>query len=124
MLKVVGVALLFCSVLFLLRDFGWRGAPVLAATASLLLLGMLADPIGEIVSGLLSVQGGTHSREISAAIKVLGIGYIFGIASDTCKTLGEAQIAKTLEVVGRVEIILIIMPYFVEIMESCTELFI
>ena len=116
-MRIVGAALLFAVTLFLLREFGWRAAPLLCVMSSLFLFFAIGEEISALIFDILSIQGENYTREISAAIKVLGVGYLFGIASDMCRTLGEAQIAKTLDIVGRVEILTIIMPFFKEIIE-------
>ena len=50
-------------------------------------------------------------------IKIMGVGYVFGIGADICRELGEGGVANALLGVGRVEILLICMPAFSEIFE-------
>ena len=51
-----------------------------------------------------------------------GLGYLFGISADICRELGESGIAKSLEVVGRVEIIAVAVPFWKKIIETGVEL--
>ena len=123
MLKLVGVALLLTVTAFLLRQLGWRGAPVFAVICAVLLLLEMADSLARIFSSVtLAGEAGGVSEPLGAALKTLGAGYLFGISADVCRELGESGIAKAVEVVGRVEIIAIVIPYFERIIEVGIEL--
>ena len=121
-LKLVGAALILTVSAFLLKSFGWRGAPIFTALA---LVFFIAEAEGEFEYIFSSIKkiGNESGIEgaLSAAIKVLGLGYLFGICSDICRELGESGIAKATEVVGRVEIIAVVMPYFEEIIKLGVE---
>ena len=103
---------------FLLKSFGWRGAPVFTAVALALFIAEAEGELEYIFSQVKKIgkESGIDDA-LSAAIKVLGIGYLFGICADICRELGEAGIAKAVEIVGRVEIIAIVVPYFEEIIK-------
>ena len=121
-IKGVGLALLLAVCLLLLRELGWRGVGVFAAIGVLSLLMLVREPLLSIFSSEIFLSAGEHSGELSAAIKVLGVGYLFGISSDVLRTLGEERLASTLELVGRVEILLIILPYVEEIIKIGAQL--
>jgi stage III sporulation protein AD len=55
-------------------------------------------------------SGADLSEPVSVILKIIGLGYLFGISADICRELGEGGIAKALEVAGRVEIILLSVP--------------
>ncbi len=85
---------------------------------------MLADGIGalgEIVGMLRDGLPADASDAVSVAVKALGLSYLFGISADICRELGEQGIAKCVEVVGRVEIISLALPYFRQIIELGVE---
>lgn len=122
-MKLFGVALLLTFTGFLLRSFGWRGAPVFAAVAAAVIIFESGENLGYIFGSVKNIGSGVGISElVGAAIKVLGIGYLFGICADLCRELGEAGIAKACEVVGRVEIIAVVIPYFEEIIKVGVEL--
>ena len=54
-------------------------------------------------------SGAELSYALAAAMKILGIGYLFGICSDVCRELGESTLAKVTEVVGRAESLMVIL---------------
>ena len=121
--EALGIVLLLGLSLFLLRDFGWRGAPVFCAIALLFVFSLLFEPLSNLVGQVFSVaEGREYIEHVKDIIKVLGMSYLFGISSDICTSLGEAQIAKAVDVVGRVEILGVVLPYFVEIITLCSEI--
>jgi len=96
---------------------------VFAAVAAVVIIFESGENLGYIFGSVKSIGAGAGiSESVSAAIKVLGIGYLFGICADLCRELGEAGIAKACEVVGRVEIIAVVIPYFEEIIKVGVEL--
>lgn len=108
---------------FILRSLGWRGAPVFAVICSVVLLTEASHILGGVLDsiGFLYNEGGIKDG-VGAALKVLGLGYLFGISADVCRELGEAGIAKSLEIAGRVEIIAVALPFWKEIIEVGVEL--
>ena len=115
--------MLLCITAFMLRGFGWRGAPVFASVAFVMILSEAAGSLHSILGavGEISADAGL-SEPARAAVKVLGLGYLYGICSDVCRDLSENGIAKAVETVGRVEIIAVVMPYFEEIIKVGVEL--
>lgn len=113
--KLFGIAILSAVCAFLLRGLAWRAAPIFACLAAILLLALCEGSIGEIISSLSGIAvRGDVTEPVSVIIKIIGLGYLFGISADICRELGEGGIAKALEVGGRAEIILISMPYLVK----------
>ena len=122
-LKIFGLAVLLCITAFMLHSFGWRGAPVFASVAMVILL---SEAAGVLESVLLSARNmGVDvglAEPVSAALKVLGLGYLYGICADVCRDMSESGIAKAVEAVGRVEIVAVVMPFFEEIIKVGVEL--
>ena len=117
--RFFGIALLLAITAFVLRGFGWRGAPVFALFASVVLMGEGIDELSRLIGSVEVIGKEVGVGEpVGAALKVLGLEYLFGISSDACRDIGESGIAKAVEVVGRVEIIAVIMPYFAEIINA------
>ena len=55
-------------------------------------------------------------------VRAVGLGYVFGFTSDICNSLGESTLASLVTAVGRVEIFLLALPYFVKTVELGVEL--
>jgi len=121
--EILGVALLLCTSGFILRSFGWRGAAVFSTFAMLLLIKEAWEPLSYVFSSVKEIgEISGISEPIGAAIKILGLGYLFGMCADVCREMSESGIAKAVEVVGRVEIIAVVIPYFREIVRVGVEL--
>ena len=122
-LKIFGLAILLSMTAFLLRSFGWRGAPVFASVALVILLTEASGLLRAVLHSVRDIGAVAGLAEpVRAALKVLGLGYLYGICADVCRDLSEAGIAKAVEAVGRVEIVAVIMPYFEEIIKVGVEL--
>lgn len=52
-----------------------------------------------------------------SVIRALGIVYLTSAASDICKASGEAAVSGYIELAGRVEIIILCIPLFKELIE-------
>ena len=122
-LKIFGLAVLGASLSFIIKTFGWRGAP-LVAVASILSLMMLFSSyferlftVFEVISEVDYMQEATEY-----SLKVLGIGYLSGLSSDICRELGEAGIASTVQLLARLEIVLLLSPMIIKIMTLGLEL--
>ena len=107
----------------MLRSLGWRAAPVFALISALIILGKIGDALFGVLDTVASLGKYADIEEaVGAALKILGLGYLFGISADLCRELGEGGIAKAVEVVGRIEIIVVILPFFEEIIKIGVEL--
>lgn len=122
-MKICGGALIAAVCAFLLRELGWRGAVAFSAVALALFFGILADGLSVAAGGISEIAAEYGVGEIAKEIlKTVGVTYIFGICSDICAELGERSLSSALDAVGRVEILLIAMPYFIKVLRSAAEL--
>ena len=121
--KLCAAALLSAFIGALLAEYGWRGKRAFGALCALLLCCAVLPGITEIFTAVNGIALSTGTSEVAeSALKVVGAGYVFGFASEICTELGEAGIAKCCGVICRVEIFLIVLPYFVELIGAATEL--
>ncbi len=109
-----GVLLAFLSVL--LSEAGFRGKRVFAALSAAILLSILAGDIGKIAAEMLGFAENAGIGEVAGcAAKIVGVGYLFGIGADIVSELGESSISKALISAGKIEILVIVLPYFKDI---------
>ena len=121
--EILGITLLLALTLFLLRELGWRAAPVFCAVVLLFVISLLHEQISELIGRALSVEESEkYTEHIADMVKILGLSYLYGISSDICTAIGENQIAKVVDVVGRVEILAIALPYFMEIVALSAQM--
>lgn len=84
-----------------------------------LILGMIS-PIIEFINGLAGQA--LEEQYIEILLKTLAIAYITNISSDICKDCGEGNIASGVEMIGKVEIILLSLPLIEGILELAGDL--
>lgn len=121
--KFFAVALLSAFIGALLSEYGWKGKRAFGALCAILLCCAVLPGMTEIFTAVKGITLSTGISEVAeAALKVVGTGYVFGFAAEICTELGESGIAKCCGVVCRVEIFLIVLPYFIELIGAATEL--
>jgi len=112
------------SLALVLRELGYRGGAVFGVICTVVILIEALMGMSEVIislRGLYEMSEGAEAS-IEAALKILGLTYAFGVSADICCSLGEAGIAKAVEVAGRVEILLISFPFIEEILSLGMEL--
>ena len=115
---------LVCAVsAFLLKDFGWKGVPVLGLICFIGILSFAGNYLFSVKDMFLEI-GSDHdiSSAAGAILKIVGVGYLAGIVADVCRELGEAATASAVVFIGRIEIIAIATPFFQEVVRLGMEL--
>ena len=120
MLEICFAGLVFAFSAVLLRNLGWRGAPVFAVVCFVFLLSDISIYFSDIIK-IYSVSEAV-GESASAILKVIGIGYLFGISSEICRELGETSISLALTLVGRFEIIAVVLPFISELIALAVSL--
>ena len=115
--RVVAIALIGALVGLLLRECGLRGGGVISVLTGVMLLILAVSSLGEILSLATELSAAATLGEAGeVALKLLGIGYLFGFAEDTCQALGEGYLARIVALCGRIESAIIVIPYFKRIL--------
>lgn len=121
-LDCVGIGVLLASVGFVLRELGFRGAPLVGALGLTLMLLVIMSPLAELLSSLTEVVSLAGISSLAASLaRVVGVGYISAASSAISRQLGEEGIARALELVGRIEILALSVPYVVSVVELVAE---
>lgn len=120
-LRTVAYVLISLVLGVLLKELGFKGSRLIFVISTVGVVGMAAIYAGEILGALPGVKG--DNREyVSAILKMVGAGYVFGICSDVCSELGENGLAGAVCLFGRVEIIALTLPHIKRIVEKGIEL--
>ena len=114
-LEICFAGLVFAFSAVLLKNFSWRGAPVFAVLCFVVLLSVVPSYLGELLSVFNKFEGAADTT--AAILKIIGVGYLFGISAELCRELGESGIASALTLVGRLEIVAISLPFITELIE-------
>ena len=116
--KTCGVALIAAFLCYLLGELGFRGKRVISSFALVFFFLIFVDLAGEIFGSIAAVSIGDEGREaISAALKIIGIGQGFGICASLCSELSENGIASVITLIGKAEIVLIMLPFLRELFD-------
>lgn len=121
-LSALGIAISVSVCSLLLKGLGSSVTPVVVCIGAVGILSLCASGLvsfGEAVDGLIGSTGGEYARR---AVKIVGIGYLSGICAEVCDTLGQASISRAVLLAGRLEILLVALPCFLEIVDLSMSL--
>lgn len=117
-LKICAIGLLCALVGMLLSEYGWRGKKLFAVISVLLIISFITDSVVGVVGEVREfAEYAGISEAAECALKVVGVGYIFGVCADICSELGESSISSALVSVGRIESFLLVLPYIKKIID-------
>ena len=120
---VAATGLLLAIVAYLLSQLGFRGVRAFTALSITAILLLVASSVGKSFGELgVLFEGSEMEEAIKTALKITLVGYLFGFASDTAAELGEGGISSAIILGGRIEIILIALPYIKDVINTALEL--
>ena len=123
MIKLVGASVLMVFCLALLSEVGFRGKRSVSLLCAVILFSAVAKSVGTLMGDLLGFADGAGVGSVAAsAAKIIGAGYLFGICSDMASEMGEAMVSRVLICAGKIEVLLIVLPYFDEMLKLGTSL--
>ena len=119
MLKIFLIAFVALAAIVLLKQIKPEFA-LLLKFAVLLLLGFLvfsevSDAVSEIF--LFGVRASLDSEMLKILLKALGLCLVAQIASDVCKDCGESALSTSVELVGKLSIVLMALPVAAQLIE-------
>jgi hypothetical protein len=80
---------------------------------------MAAEVVSEITKLSISDEG---RQSLTLALKIIGVGHAFNICADICSELSESGIASAVTLIGRVEILLMILPSIVDLIKYSSSI--
>ncbi len=123
MLRVCAAAIICALLCTLLDGLGFKSKGLFATLCALIIFSLLGESLAELFSGVLSLAERTGITDAAkCALRVVGLGYIFGITADICEGLGERSVASAVTLIGRIQIFLAAYPYFEKIISLGIEL--
>lgn len=119
MLKIFLIAFVALAAIVLLKQIKPEFA-LLLKFATILLLGFLAfsvvsDAVSEIFS--FGERVSIDSEMLKILLKALGLCLVAQIASDVCKDCGESALSTSVELVGKLSIVLMALPVATQLIE-------
>ena len=122
-IKILGLVFIIAILAVLLGELGFRGARLVSALGTLAVVMMTLGLFGEVIGmldGVIALGGIDEAARV--AIKIIGVGYVFGVGSDICLDMGERGIAVAVLGVGRVEILLLALPFVIDVVEGAVAM--
>ena len=122
-LRLCGISVLGASVAFLLGELGFKGRRIFSVLVAVTVLSVAADGLFSVVSMLGDFgEVAGIGETVELALKIIFVGYLFGVTSELCSELGEGTLAGALTMAGRVETFLLVLPKFRELLRIGMEL--
>ena len=123
MMRILAIGLLSAVVGFVLTQLGFSGKRAFGALAFVIIIASVSSGLGEIIGTVSDfARLGDVSEGAAVALKIVFVGYLFGICSDIASELSESAVASALAVAGKVETVLLILPYLSEVVSRAAEI--
>lgn len=119
--KVVAYVLITLFLGVILRELGFRGAKLVSLVGIVSVVGVAAIYVSRLVS-VIGELGSASGEYAVAMLKIVGLGYVFGICADICADLGEGTLAGSVCLIGRLEILTVSLPFIKTIVEKGIEM--
>ncbi len=124
LISIIGLAIIATIICLLFSQYKPEYTVLISVISSILIFGLiiigLSDAFNVMKVLLDKIQINNKYTEI--IVKSLGICYVTQLASDSCKDAGQTAIANKVELAGKVSIILISLPLFLDLLEISLKL--
>jgi stage III sporulation protein AD len=126
LIKIFGLAILGALLCVLLRKWNGEVALILKVTcgvvlcvACISLLSPLVERIKELAETAL---GDVASEALSVLLRVLCVALLSHVCASICRDCGEGTIAYYAELGGKIEIMILCLPLFLDVLDIALEL--
>lgn len=116
--NLCGIALLSAFCAMIVKESGGKLSVFIGIISGIALISLSASGILKIFSFLSDFSYKENIEPyLMTILKILSLGYAVSITAELCREMGENGIASKLELVGRVEMLLLCIPYISKILE-------
>lgn len=123
-LKICGGAILLSVLGLLLSELGFRGKKAITTLSVIIFLLIFVDLLADAISKITAISIPEKGREsLTLALKVVGVGHAFNLSADACSELSEGGISSALILVGRLEILIMILPTVIDLISYSASIF-
>lgn len=124
LISIIGLSIISAAICVLFSQYKPEYTMFISLICAVLIFGLIIVNLSDafnIMNMLLDkIQISNKYTEI--IIKSLGICYITQLASDSCSDAGQTTIANKVELAGKVSIILISLPLFLDLVDIALKL--
>lgn len=114
---VCGVGICTLVSLMIVKELRKEYTPLFLLGFAVVLLAYLVPKIGGAVDFLRECAELAGGERISVVVRALGVTYLTSTAAEICRSAGESSVGSTIETAGRVEILLMCIPLFRELLD-------
>ena len=118
MQRVCATVLLVALIGAIMSELGFKSKKLFSILSFLLILIALSDSLFSLIARafrLAELAG--ISEAAKCALKAVGAGYTFGFVDSVLKELGESTLSTAVAIACRIDIFLIVLPYFEKTVE-------
>ena len=122
--SVVGASIVATAICVILKKTNPEFSMAAALISGILIFALILSnliPFFKTINSY-AVNFGLNNIFLSTILKALGICYLTQLASETCKDAGYCSIASKVELCGKVAIILLSLPMFIQLIETIEKL--
>ena len=121
-LQIAALAVLAAALAFVLRTLGAKGAPALTVAAGLAFVAYAVARYGEALTAIreMAERAGV-SDGVGVILRMIFVGILCAVAADICRDVGESTLATRVEACGKAEILLLALPFLLELVNLALE---
>ena len=123
-IKIIGVGLISLIIIVIVKQYRPEFVLYISLIAGELILTMIIDKIGAIISLLTTLSNKTaiNNEFLILLIKITGIAFLTEFTVSICKDTGETAIANKVDLGGKVLIISMSIPIIASLLETILKL--
>ena len=121
-IAVLGIITVFMAIQF--KNTKSEYAMLILIVTSLLMFGFGVSKLGQVIHSIENVknQFGIAAEYMEILVKIVGISYICEFSSDICKDNGFGTLANQIQIFGKLSILVIGLPVFMQLFDSISIL--
>jgi len=122
--KVVSLAFVALFIMMFFRHSKSEMGPILAITASAMILLMMIEPLREIITFLETIadKANIDTVYIGIVLKILAIAYIASFSSSLCKDANADSLAAQIDFSGKIMILVLAIPILMAVLNSILQI--
>lgn len=110
-IRACAIGIAFAIICILVKNFRNEFLIPTRIASIIIIVGISILMLIPILKFLTDIMGKfNHNEYLELMLKSLAIAYVTSITSDICRDCGEGGIATSIEIVGKVEILLLSLP--------------
>lgn len=123
-LKICIIGIAAAGLALILKQNKPEYALVVTVAASILILFIIADHLGEAVNVLLSLseKTGISDDMLNSVLKIIGVGYITEFSAGICEDSGNKSIGDKISLGGKVLILVVALPVLSAVIDIIAKL--